>query len=308
MELLLVLSVFFVTTLLVITVGYLLMNRRAQVSERLSVIRKMSGDALPEDILRLPFMQRVIVPFLSSMGHFLGRAAPHEIRSRLDRRIIHAGKPWNLNFFSLFALQLLLGGLALLFSLFLLRLTLLEGGRMVFMIVLLTAIGFFLPYVVVNSKADARQQTIRRALPDMLDLLLVSVEAGLGFDMALKRVSQKMPGPLSAEVRLAQDEIRMGGDRETALRGIARRSGVNEVSSFISAMIQAEELGSDIASTLRVQADYMRLKRRQAAQEMAMKAPVKMVFPLMLFIFPALFVVILAPAAINIFRTFAGGF
>ena len=308
MELLLVFSVFIVTALLVVTVGYLIMNRRGQVNERLAVIRKMSMDASPEDILRIPFMQRVIVPSLSSLGHLLGRVAPHEIHSRLDKRIIHAGKPWNLNFFSLFALQVLLGGSALLFSLFLLRFTQLDGSRMVFMVALLTAIGFFMPFVVVNSKADARQQTIRRALPDMLDLLLVSVEAGLGFDMALKRVSQKMPGPLSEEVKLAQDEIRMGGDRETALRGIVKRSGVNEVSTFISAMIQAEELGSDIASTLRVQADYMRQKRRQIAQEMAMKAPVKMVFPLMLFIFPALFVVILAPAAINIFRTFAGGF
>ncbi len=308
MEFLLVILVFIITALLVITVGYIVMNRRSQVDNRLAGIRKMSVDASPEDILRMPFTQRVFVPFLNNLGHLLGRVAPQEIRSRVDKRIIHAGKPWNINFFSLSALQVLLGGAFFLFSLYLLRLTQLEGSRMIFMILLLTAIGFFMPYVVVNSKADARQQTIRRALPDMLDLLLVSVEAGLGFDMALKRVSQKMPGPLSEEVRQAQEEIRMGGDRETALRGIVKRSGVNEVSTFISAMIQAEELGSDIASTLRVQSEYMRQKRRQMAEEMAMKAPVKMVFPLMLFIFPALFVVILAPAAINIFRTFAGGF
>ena len=308
MALIIAVMAFMFVIILVVVIGALITGRRAQVKERLSGIQQMSLDASPEEVLKMPFMQRVIVPFLSGTGHFFGRVAPWEIRTRVDKRIIHAGSPNNLNFFSLFALQVLLGAALLMFSLYLVRIFQLDGARMVLLVFFLTFAGFYLPYGVINSMADTRQHKIRRALPDTLDLLLVSVEAGLGFDMALKKVHQQMPGPLSQEIKTAMDEIRMGGSRETALRGIAKRSGVSEVSSFISSIIQAEQLGSNIANTLRVQADFMRMKRRQRAEEMAMKAPVKLVFPLVLFIFPSLFVVILGPAAIRIFQTLISGF
>lgn len=306
MKLTLVILAFLITAILVVAVGSLFVNRRGQVKDRLSTIKKMSADADPEELLRLPFMQRVVVPGLSGIGHFFGQVAPWEIRTRVDKRIMHAGTPWNLNFFSLFAVQILLGGAFLAFSVYLLRIVQIDGLRMILFVLILTLIAFFAPYAVVSSKAETRQHKIRRSLPDVLDLLLVSVEAGLGFDMALKKVTQQMPGPLSAEIKRALDEIRMGGERETAFRGIARRSGVSEVSSFISSIIQAEVMGSNITNTLRVQADFMRMKRRQRAEEMAMKAPVKLVFPLVLFIFPSLFVVILGPAAIRIFQTLTG--
>ena len=302
MELIFVFLTFVVTVLLVVTVGSLFMNRRAQVQDRLGKIQSMSADAPPEDVLRLPFMQRIVVPGLSGLGHFFGKVAPWEIRRRVDNRITYAGKPWNLNFFSLLAVQILLGAGGLFFSLFMLRLFQGEVGLMVLIVLLVTLVAFFLPYGVISSKAESRQIAVRKSLPDVLDLLLVSVEAGLGFDMAMKRVTQQMVGPLSEEIKRALDEIRMGGTREVALRSIATRSGVKDLSSFISSVVQAEELGSDIAGTLRVQSDYMRQRRRQRAQEMANKAPVKLIFPLLFFIFPALFIVILGPAAINIFR------
>ena len=307
MALIYVFLTFVVTVLLVVAVGSLFLNKRVQVQERLGKIQSMSADAPPEEVLRLPFMQRVVVPGLSGMGHFFGKVAPWEIRRRVDNRIAYAGKPWNLNFFSLLALQILLGGGGLFFSFFMLRLLRGEPGQMVLIVLLVTLVGFFLPYGVISSKAQSRQMEVRKALPDVLDLLLVSVEAGLGFDMAMKKVTQQMRGPLSEEIKRALDEIRMGGDRETALRGIAKRSGVSELSSFVSSVIQAEQLGSNIANTLRVQAEFMRQRRRQRAEEMAMKAPVKLVFPLVLFIFPALFVVILGPAAIQIYRTLITG-
>jgi tight adherence protein C len=264
----------------------------------------MTEEVDAEDMLQLPFLTRVVAPALTGMGQSLGRLAPSEFRTGMEKRILYAGTPWKLNFYSLLAVQVLLGGSMLLFSIMLMRLAQAGGGRMLFVVLLMTAIGIFLPVGVINSRGEARQKAIRRALPDMLDLLLVSVEAGLGFDMALKKVIQQMPGPLSLEIKRALDEIRMGGTREAALRGIAKRTGVSELSSFISAVIQSEQLGSNIAGTLRVQSDYMRQKRRQRAEEMAMKAPVKLIFPLLFFIFPALFVVILGPAAINIFRMF----
>jgi tight adherence protein C len=304
MQLVLIILTFLLTVILVVAIGSFLDKGRGKVQDRLAGISKMSIDADPEDILKMPFMQRVVSPALIGIGHFFGRVAPGEIRSRVDKRIIHAGNPWNLNFFSLLAVQILVGGLVLLLSLFLFRLLQVGAVRMWFVIMLLTLVGFYLPYFIVSSKADSRQQVIRRALPDVLDLLLVSVEAGLGFDMAMKKVTQQMPGPLSAEIKSALDEIRMGGSREGAFRGIARRSGVSELSSFISSIIQAEQLGSNIANTLRVQSEFMRQKRRQRAEEMATKAPVKLIFPLIIFIFPALFVVIVGPAVIRVFYMF----
>ena len=306
MSLLLVVLVFLVTVFLVILIGSVIINRRGQVDDRLANIKKMSADADPEDILRLPFFQRVIYPALNNLGHLVGNIAPREIRTRVENQIMYAGRPKNINFFTLLALQALWGGGFLLATYYVLQVMQVDTLRLVLITILAALVGFFFPYVLISKKAEARQETIRRALPDFLDLLLVSVEAGLGFDMALKRVSQQMPGPLSDEVRAALEEIRMGGSRERALRGIAIRCGVNELRSFISAVIQSEQLGSNIASTLRVQAEYMRMKRRQRAEEMAMKAPVKLIFPLVLFILPALFVVILGPAVIRIFGFFAG--
>ena len=303
--LLMVISSFIAISLLVVGIGSLVLNRRAQISDRLTDIRKMSVDSDPKELLRIPFTQRVVVPVFSTIGHFLGRAAPKEIRTRTERRIVHAGTPWNLSFYSLLAIQFLSGALFLVIFLYLMRFIQLEGFRLFFMIIMVMSLGFFIPYSVVNSKADNRQHKIRRALPDMLDLLLISVEAGLGFDMALKRVSKTMPGPLSDEIKRALEEIRMGGERTIAFRGIARRSGVSEVSSFISSITQAEQMGSNIASTLRVQSDYMRQKRRQRAEETAAKAPTKLLFPLLIFIFPALFVVILGPAVLRILEVFA---
>jgi len=305
MTLLLTVMIFLLTVILVLALGSIMFYRRHQVSDRLSVIQKMTEEANTEEILRLPFMQRVIVPALSSMGHTLGKAAPVEIRTKMENKIQYAGTPGNITFAGLVALQVLLAGSLFVVSMLLFRFLQIEGIRMFFITLLLVLVGFFLPIGVISNRGEARQKAIQRALPDTLDLLQVSVEAGLGFDMALNKVTQQMKGPLSEEIRRALDEIRMGGMREEALRGIARRTGVRDLSSFISAVVQSEELGSNIANTLKAQADYMRQKRRQKAEEMAMKAPVKLVFPLVFFVFPALFVVILGPAVISIFRALA---
>lgn len=304
MQILLALLAFLFVSTAVVAIGVLFTYRKKRVMDRLQGIQAMSAETDAENMLKLPFTERVLVPALTGMGHRLSGAAPGEIRSKMEKKIIYAGTPWKLNFYSLLAVQFLLAGALLVFSIFFFSLIGLEGAMMWLVVVITTLIGFFLPVSVINMKGEGRQTVIRRSLPDMLDLLLVSVEAGLGFDMALKKVTQQFSGPLSLEIKRALDEIRMGGTREAALRGIARRTGVSELSSFVSAVIQSEQLGSNIAGTLRVQSDYMRQKRRQRAEEMAMKAPVKLVFPLLFFIFPALFVVILGPAVISIFRMF----
>lgn len=160
------------------------------------------------------------------------------------------------------------------------------------------------PDMLVTRRAAARRDDMGRALPDTLDLLTVSIEAGLGFDAAVAKVCEKMDGPLIDELDVMAREIRVGETRRQALRNLADRSQSAEVASFSRSIIQAEELGTSLGRTLRVQAQDMRVKRQLAAEEKAMKAPVKMLFPTVLFIFPAMFIIILGPAFINIMQSF----
>lgn len=170
--------------------------------------------------------------------------------------------------------------------------------------VLIPLVAFFGPDAQLNSKVETRRKALRRSLPDTMDLLVISVEAGLGFDAAVDRVVENVPGPLSAEFATVLGEIRAGASRSDALRSMDQRCNVPEIRAFVLAMIQADTFGVSIGRVLRSQADEMRIKRRQHAQEQAMKAPVKMLLPMVFCIFPALFVVVLGPAVINIAENF----
>ena len=178
------------------------------------------------------------------------------------------------------------------------------SGLGILFIVALGAGGFIAPDYFVSLKAKARRESIRADLPDALDLLAVSVEAGLGFDGAIAKLTEHMDGPLAEEFELTLNAMRIGESRQDALKKMAERVPAPELGAFIRAIIQADQLGISLGRILRVQAADTRLRRQAAAEEKAMKAPIKMLFPTVLFIFPAMFIVILGPAMMNIMEVF----
>jgi tight adherence protein C len=167
-------------------------------------------------------------------------------------------------------------------------------------------VGFFLPFYLIGSRARQRQNAIIKSLPDAFDLITTCVEAGLGLDAALSRVAEKVEGPFAQELQRALRDIALGKTRRDALKELGERTGVPDLIQFTNAVIQAEAMGSSIGQVLRVQSDQLRVRRRQRAEEAAYKAPVKMLFPLVLCIFPTLFIVILGPAIITIMQDFPG--
>jgi len=184
-----------------------------------------------------------------------------------------------------------------------------QSGNAVLIYILALLAGFLLPDMWLSRRVRRRQTILRKALPDALDLLVVCIEAGLGLDQAFMRVSQELRithPELCGELDLVNAQIRIGRTRIEAMRELASRTGVDDIKALVAMLIQTDRFGTSVSQSLRVHADDMRMKRRQRAEEAAAKTPVKMVPPLVFFIFPALFVVILGPAIITIFRQFVG--
>lgn len=230
-------------------------------------------------------------------------------QTRLEKvqyRLTQAGSPGNYNVAEWVGLRFVLAGVGALLGLCLLWFS---QGQMIGLLMLLTLLllGWIGPDFWLSRRIKLRQGTLLRELPNVLDLLTVSVEAGLGFDQAMARVSEKLKGSLGEEFERALREMRLGSQRIPALQRLAARTGVDAVRSFVSAVVQADRLGVGMVQVLRIQAAEVRRKRRMDAQERAMKAPVKMLFPLVVFVFPAMFVIILGPAVIHMLSVFSGG-
>lgn len=283
-------------------VGLGVVRVREAATDRLAMYGR---DALREETLAKPVSQRTLAPVVIGLGRILGRFTPIGWLKRTQHRLVLSGSPGSLdaNAWAVIKLFGLAGGVGLFF--FVQTLMDLTVGMALLAFVLLAILGFFGPDAWLNRKIEERRNTMLRALPDVLDLLVISVEAGLGFDSALQRVVATVPGPLSEEFFRMLQETRVGVTRRDAMRHMMDRTDLDELRSFILSMMQAEAFGVTISRVLRVQADEMRIRRRQRAQEKAFAAPVKLVFPLVFCIFPSLFVVLLGPAAINIFDTFS---
>lgn len=259
---------------------------------------------LEEIELSLPFTQRILVPVVQKAAGLTARLMPANVLESTRHKLEVAGRPGNLGpaefLATRFIAAVLLGGLTLV--LFLRASGRAAQFRFLFPL-LMTALGFFIPTIWLGSKMRARQNAIIRALPDALDLLTICVEAGLGFDMAMTRVAEKWDDPLAKEFERYVQETGLGKLRREALRDMASRMDVREVSTFVAAVVQASQLGVSMAKVLRIQSDQMRLRRRQRAEEKAHQAPVKMLVPMAFLIIPALFIVLLGPAVVLIIRS-----
>lgn len=296
--LLLLCSLFLVFSLVLSSLA----KKRLVLNQRLSVLRSQHQTETIEDEFELPFVNRILEPIYERFIDVVGKFTPQGIKDNYQEKITQAGLAKQYT-------PLRIVGLQILFSLVVLIAgsTLYSGISTTsnpMLLLLAGGISFYLPYSLIRSKALARRQIIEKNLPDLLDLLYISVEAGLGFDAALKKTAEKMGGPLSEEIIRALDDINKGKERIPALRSIGERTGVDDVRSFIMAVIQSELLGSNIANMLRVQSRVMRERRRQRAEEKAHKLPIKMLFPLVFLMFPALFVIILGPAIIKLLEMF----
>jgi tight adherence protein C len=247
--------------------------------------------------------ERVLAPFAARIGALLARFTPAGYRETVRDRIVAAGSPAGLDVDRFMSLKVL-GACSIVFwPYFSFKLAALGGFYGFIVTILMWGICFFGPDVFLQRKTDERQYQIAARLPDVLDLLVISVEAGLGFEQAIDRTIDAVPGALADEFRRMLQETRMGATRAEALRAMDERCQVPELRSFILAMLQADTFGVSIGRMLRSQADDMRIRRRQRAQEQAQKAPVKMLFPLIFCIFPSLFVVILGPAVLQITKS-----
>jgi len=254
---------------------------------------------------RTPFGERVFRPVLRGATSALGQLLPKSMLAGVERQLLIAGEPMTLNGF----LTMLLVSTGAAASLGVL-ITLVAGVTLsvfaIGMIAILGVIGFFMPFYMVRSRARQRQHAVIKSLPDAFDLITTCVEAGLGLDAALARVAEKVEGPFAQELNRALRDVALGKARRDALKELGERTGVPDLIQFTNAVIQAEAMGSSIGTVLRVQAEQLRVRRRQRAEEQAYKAPVKMLFPLVLCIFPTLFIVILGPAVITIMNDFPG--
>lgn len=262
--------------------------------------------SLEEIELSQGLYDRIVLPFFNSVGRMSQRFTPQATLERTRKRLEMAGNPMRMDPAFFLTLRLILavlfGGMIFLVFLISSR-NWVQGLALTFVFLLL---GFMFPELWLTSRVGRRQKGVFRAMPDALDLLTICVEAGLGFDAAMAKVQEKWENDLSLELGRVIQEIRLGKLRRDALRDMAERIGVAELTSFVAAVIQSEQLGVSLAKVLRIQSDQMRVRRRQMAEEEAHRAPIKMVFPIALLIFPSILIILLGPAALLLFQSTLG--
>src|SRR5829696_975997 len=280
---------------------------RRQAYRTLQAIRAV--EVRPTDLrnreLARPARERLLKPFYNAALGLTRRFTPAGAREAIRRKLVMAGSPfgWDPDRVLVAKVACLCGGVVL--GLLFLALFDFAWPLRVLGFLAIALLGYWLPNIVLTNAVQRRQDEIRSALADSIDLLTICVEAGLGFDAALAHVSKNTDGPLADEFYRTLQEVQLGRSRNEAMRNLADRSNIPELRAFVLAMVQADIFGVSVANVLRIKAKDMRVKRRQLAEERAMKVPIKVLFPVLFCIFPALFVVILGPAIMRIADVFA---
>jgi len=277
-----------------------IMSRLAEASERGEVV------SLEEAELQQPFMERVVVPIVKRLGEISTRFTPQQLLQETTQKLELAGNPGRIDAATFLSLRFVgaavFGGGLLLISI--LSPSPWPLGRVILVVGIFSALGFFFPQLWLQGRINSRQTEVRKAMPDALDLLTICVEAGLGFDAAMAKVAEKWETQLSIMFGRCIREVQLGKPQREALRDMADRIGLPELTSFVAAVIQSQILGVSLAKVLRIQSDQMRMKRRQFAEELAHKAPVKMIIPMALLTFPSIMIILMAPAAFQIAGAF----
>ncbi len=279
------------------------------LAARLEEFEKRGEEVNLEKIeMAQPFSERVFFPLARSLGELAVRFTPQNALQSINKKLELSGVSSKIDATTILAIQFIcmavFGGLMIL--VFTVSSANWPLGRVILLTIGIGALGFYFPQLYLGSKITRRQKSIRRAMPDALDLLTICVEAGLGFDAAMAKVSEKWENDLSLAFSRVIQEIQLGKLRREALRDMADRIGLAEMTSFVAAVIQSEMLGVSMAKVLRIQSEQMRVKRRQIAEEEAHKAPVKMLIPMALLVFPALMVVLLTPAGLRLMHSDLG--
>lgn len=287
------------TMVLVAVMAWLADERRLRVQERVEQLHQRPRSPLVEE-LSLPFQERVIKPALGRFINAIGAMAPAEALENARQELEKAGNPMGLNAQSFMTLRVFtaiagFGGAYWVFT----NPALMDSSMRMPFAGFVLLVGVLAPHYILQKSIQNRHNMIRKALPDVIDLLVVSVEAGAGLDGALAEVVQRKEGPLVDEFRRLLGEVRVGKTRRRAWQDMADRIGEDNLSSLVASLAQAEQLGVSIAKALRTQSDSLRTRRSLQIKEVAAALPVKMLFPLIFFIFPSLFVILLGPGLMS---------
>lgn len=304
MELLVFMSILITVFFFIYIILYYVHFEKLLIKDRLKKLTRRKQKYQYED-LNQPITQRIFKPLIDEFSRGILNITPKEIVNNYEKKIIMAGNPYGFTVKEWLNIQVII---VIVFPVLTLLIGLVKGldTRQIFFLILTEMIlGFVFPNLFLTSRIQQRRKNILKSLPDVIDLLTVSVEAGLGFDGALAKVVDKMPGELANEFARVLQEMKMGKPKKDALKEMSNRVGLPDLTTFISAIIQAEQLGVSIGNVLRIQSQQMRLKRRQSAQEKAMKAPIKLLLPMIFFIFPTIFTVLVGPVVIKLIKVFA---
>ncbi|MFZ5642253.1 MAG: type II secretion system F family protein [Bacillota bacterium] len=297
-------SVFLASLLFFLFLYLLLFGQRIEISRRAVEVIGPQNPNIREKELSEPIVKRILRPLLNKIVKFSSRFLPSEKEAILSRKITAAGKPGGYGPKEFMAIKLIVAvsgpGLLILAE----PLINMDSTQWIMLVAAVAFAGWTLPDFYLRQKIEERKGEVEKNLPDVLDLITVSVEAGTGFDGALLKVVEKGKGVLAAEFYVVLQECKMGKSRKDALRDMSDRVNVDDLSTFVGSIIMAEQLGISIGNVMRLQSDQMRRKRRQRAEEKAMKAPVKMMIPMVACIFPTIFVVLLGPAALSLYEAF----